>query len=1046
MAGIDCDSSAIEIADEDTFVQVGADIGKLISINGATAEVQFFDAPVAEGTICLSVPIEQVRRKVLERQTRVWWDDGGQWRVGRVLEPPDENTPAYLIGLYEQQNADLTPDQFYVRWSRPLEDPVRLLESKCADARFLYRSRSAFIRAVLDHRAAAQELVGISSSGIRLHQHQVVAARRVLTDPVRRYLLADEVGLGKTIEAGMVMRQLMLESANTRGLVLVPSPLVGQWEREISDKFDLQGLCGGWVDVEAHDAAPKFVEDSGVPISFLVVDEAHGLAEPGSDSAIYDAVERIAAEVPSLLLLSATPVRSNEEPFLRLLHLLDPMTYDLSDLEGFRQRIERRDVIGNAVTLLGEDVPTFLMQDACSDLRSNFPEDELLLHLVSRLSAAIESDDGIVRGRAREVRNYVSDAYRVHRRLIRTRRNARLQAEFPVRRRRRSQAFRIVDQDPRRQGIVDALDRFRGRLAGQDDVRTGDLLRMVAARCSAATPAVRALHSALRSTDETDLLEWERPLVQELRANPLGDELAAWLDEALEEDAPDQRLEELTTWAWARVNKRKVAAFTSYTSVGRMAAERMRERYGNDRVAVLLSDMTDSDLEREYDRACNNELCLLLVCDSVAEEGWNLQFVGEVLHLDLPWSTNRLEQRLGRFDRYADGQVREPVLSTVFADPPPLDTLTGAWTRLLDEGFDVFCTSSATLQYALPDHEAKAVGRVVERGFRALNDELVEERAELEKLRRAIEGQDLLDAVEDSDEERRFFDRLIEVDGHASDLGQATSDWIGKALNVSSRWDRGALRFARDKRTTPLITETQLRAIGHGAFDRRYAVDRRDVGRAGVVPLRPGQALIDSTLDLGRIDGRGMAFAAELADAKIPSGQVFPIFLFDLLVEAGPHDGDPTNPSRQRASEARTAAHFAPRLESVWCMADGSEPPDSVRRRLETSETEGIGQSLKRFEELTAGMDWSATCRRAEAAANRIVRGRAGFAETIERARCSVDAEEGVVVAQLVARSRAVGETFSSDEVASRFERLRRAVSAPVTSTASCGVLFLVSM
>ena len=81
------------------------------------------------------------------------------------------------------------------------------------------------------------------SSGVELHEHQVRAARRVLLDPVRRYVLADEVGLGKTIEAGMILRQIMLETPRTRAVVLAPDHLVPQWDQRSAPSFICRALA-----------------------------------------------------------------------------------------------------------------------------------------------------------------------------------------------------------------------------------------------------------------------------------------------------------------------------------------------------------------------------------------------------------------------------------------------------------------------------------------------------------------------------------------------------------------------------------------------------------------------------------------------------------------------------------------------------------------------------------------------------------------------------------------------------------------------------------
>ena len=88
-------------------------------------------------------------------------------------------------------------------------------------------------------RSAAQGLTSLISAGIDFVPHQIAAVRRVLTDPIQRYLLADEVGLGKTIEAGLIIRQHLIDNPKTRVLVCAPAHLCHQWRREMLDKLRL---------------------------------------------------------------------------------------------------------------------------------------------------------------------------------------------------------------------------------------------------------------------------------------------------------------------------------------------------------------------------------------------------------------------------------------------------------------------------------------------------------------------------------------------------------------------------------------------------------------------------------------------------------------------------------------------------------------------------------------------------------------------------------------------------------------------------------------
>ena len=165
----------------------------------------------------------------------MWWFDEERWIVGRIDSPQDAQGDAYYVHLPNKSTKAVRASELRVRWSVPLADPLGLLKAGTVDTRFYHLCRTPFLRNVLWQRSASLGLGGILSAAVEIHDHQVGAARRVLADPIPRYLLADEVGLGKTIEAGMVLRQLLLDTAGT-AIVIVPDQIVGQWERELDDQ------------------------------------------------------------------------------------------------------------------------------------------------------------------------------------------------------------------------------------------------------------------------------------------------------------------------------------------------------------------------------------------------------------------------------------------------------------------------------------------------------------------------------------------------------------------------------------------------------------------------------------------------------------------------------------------------------------------------------------------------------------------------------------------------------------------------------------------
>lgn len=136
---------------------------------------------------------------------------------------------------------------------------------------------------MIEQRAACAGMSGLLSASIYLEGYQVETVRRVSQDPVQRYLLADEVGLGKTIQAGVLIRQCVLDAPELhRVIVLVPDHLAGQWYEELRDRLRLDPLLGEQVRVLRAGERGLASYD---PPTMLVIDEAHHVAawagEPG---------------------------------------------------------------------------------------------------------------------------------------------------------------------------------------------------------------------------------------------------------------------------------------------------------------------------------------------------------------------------------------------------------------------------------------------------------------------------------------------------------------------------------------------------------------------------------------------------------------------------------------------------------------------------------------------------------------------------------------------------------------------------------------------
>jgi superfamily II DNA or RNA helicase len=209
------------------------------------------------------------------------------------------------------------------------------LEGDAADAEW-FRLRSELVR--LSLLEGFDDLLCLSAlSGVETHWYQVETVRKVLKQYRGRVLLADEVGLGKTVEAGMVLKEYALRGMAERMLILTPAALVGQWRDEMASKFGLD--CA-----TSHDSLlrtdparfwgqPRLIASiatarrkdhaellAGLSYDVVVVDEAHHLRD--QSSAGYRLVNSLQKRF--LLLLSATPVQNSLLELYNLLTLLQP--------------------------------------------------------------------------------------------------------------------------------------------------------------------------------------------------------------------------------------------------------------------------------------------------------------------------------------------------------------------------------------------------------------------------------------------------------------------------------------------------------------------------------------------------------------------------------------------------------------------------------------------------------------------------------------------------------------------------------------------------
>ncbi|WP_394250308.1 protein DpdE [Arthrobacter pityocampae] len=420
--------------------------GKLVGRDGDDLVLEYFDNPGqrAEERTRLSVPRRGLHRFVMRAETRVFWVSAGTWRSGRVIEVTEHGDIYVRARDWE---GHLQEEDLFVRWAMPLTDPVGFGAGGMLESPLLADLRRPFLRSILRQRSSARGMKGALSSAMKLHDHQLEAAWRVLQDPVQRYLLADEVGLGKTVEAGMILRQLLLDDPHLSVQLILPPFLIGQWQHELTSKFFIEDFIHADIRFARNDQPSTWA-----PADLLIVDEAHNLAaladsDQAGLAARYAAFAEVAMNSSRLLMLSATPALNNEPVFLQMLKLLDPAVYADTSVEDLRKRLTTRAGLGRILLGLQPTLPAVLLRNRLGELRKELSGDLEVEQLLQAASDALQAGDrDVLKDAIDGIRTYIAEIYRVHRRMLRSRRTPALQTTYRVTGRKTPEPLRLESE------------------------------------------------------------------------------------------------------------------------------------------------------------------------------------------------------------------------------------------------------------------------------------------------------------------------------------------------------------------------------------------------------------------------------------------------------------------------------------------------------------------------------------------------------------------------------------------------------------------------
>jgi len=455
-------------------------------------------------------------------------------------------------------------------------------------------------------------LLGLGGNRISLIDHQLHIAKEVGDRFSPRVLLADEVGLGKTIEAGMIINRQLLTGKAQRILIIVPETLVHQWLVEMMRRFNLHLNLFNEELYNASSADNPFESCQLVLISLefissredvrtnalksawdlLVIDEAHHLqwSKKNGPSAEYILVESLAQQAPSILLLTATPEQLGLEGHYARLRLLDPHCFP--SLEHFLQQEAEYSLIANLAKQLNQkEVLSASTVEQLQTILGKIHSTETV-----QLTKSVEPEnDSIVR---KQFINALLDQYGISRVLFRNTRSS--------------------------------VKGFPTRISQSYPLETPELYTIATSSCSdnkyQLYPEIAYQSVITQAVQDAD--PWWKV---DPRVEWLGDLLRLIKNKVLVICANATTAIDLEN-SLRIINGQHAAVFHEEMSI----IER-------DRAAAWFSDM-------EYGAQ-------LLICSEIGSEGRNFQFAHHLILFDLPYNPDLLEQRIGRLDRIGQEEV-----------------------------------------------------------------------------------------------------------------------------------------------------------------------------------------------------------------------------------------------------------------------------------------------------------------------------------------------------------------------------------------------------
>ncbi|MEV0974981.1 DEAD/DEAH box helicase [Microtetraspora glauca] len=555
-------------------------------------------------------------------------------------------------------------------------------------------------------------LYSFSSSKTVFRAYQFKPVLKILTGSSGRILIADEVGLGKTIEAGLIWSELEQRGKLDRVLVLAPSVLKYKWQAEMRRRFDRKldlmaprelddfadrlehgesPTLHGVISIESLRSADKVLTRLTTlqpRFDLVIIDEAHSMRNRESKS---NALGQLLADWSDyLVLLSATPLNLGNDDLFNLMSLLDEGSFN--DRDTFERQLVPNTVLNDVTRSLIENRrPRELLAglDRLDGMRfgrniTDRPDYPLLREL-------LDVDRPLTHEEKARARRLLADLNVLSGVLTRTRK-----ADVPDRKAVREPRNIDVEWTDEERAYYNAVFVWAWKRAWDKGVPPGFIMQMPLRQAASCIPASQ---EALRRRDPSFFRSEIDDVDDDLDDGDI-DALQNYLTQQIKpvvvDTKYDKLLEELRKLR--AIGSRQVMIFSFFRGTLSYLADRLGEHFTYRVMHGGVPPLERQDIMREF-RDGGFEILLL---SEVGSEGLDFEFCNVLVNYDLPWNPMRVEQRIGRLDRF--GQEHEKIFIYNMRVPGTIET--DIFQRLYDR-IGIFQSSIGELEPILRENYSK---------------------------------------------------------------------------------------------------------------------------------------------------------------------------------------------------------------------------------------------------------------------------------------------------------------------------------------------------